>query len=85
MAGILAAVEDPDSDLGPGPRGKIKAAADYLAVAPQVVAVSRDLDLDRSDIACPDDASGPRRGSIELAERYNLESPAARLVQAMTR
>ena len=26
---------DPDSDMGPGPRGKIKAAADYLAVAPR--------------------------------------------------
>ena len=36
---------DPDSDMGPGPRGKIKAAADYLAVAPQVVAVARDIDL----------------------------------------
>ena len=33
--GIVAAAADPDSDLGPGPRGKIKAAADYLAVAPQ--------------------------------------------------
>ena len=31
--------------MGPGPRGKIKAAADYLAVAPQVVAVARDIDL----------------------------------------
>ncbi len=30
MAGIVAAAEDPDSELGPGPRGKIKAAADYL-------------------------------------------------------
>ena len=42
MAGIVAAAADPDSDLGPGPRGKIKAAADYLVVAPEVVAVARD-------------------------------------------
>ena len=68
----------------PGPRGKIKAAADYLAVAPQVVAVARDLDLDRSGIACPVTPPDPAR-VVELAERYNLESPAARLVQALTR
>ncbi|WP_460716517.1 5'-3' exonuclease [Nocardioides dilutus] len=84
MAGILAAVDDPASDLGPGPRGKIRAAADYLAVAPQVVAVARDLDLDRSGFACPVTPSDPGR-VLELAERYNLESPAARLVQALTR
>jgi 5'-3' exonuclease len=84
LPGILAAVEDPDSDLGPGPRAKIKAAADYLAVAPRVVAVSRDLDLDRSATACPTTPPDHAR-IIELAERYNLESPAARLVQALTR
>src|SRR3954470_24103117 len=48
MAGILAAADDPGSDLGPGPRSKLKAAADYLLVAPRVVAVARDLDLDRT-------------------------------------
>jgi len=83
IAGVLAAVEDPDSDLGPGPRGKIKAAAEYLAVAPRVVAVTRDLDLDRSDLACPTTPPDHAR-VIELAEKWNLESPAARLVQALT-
>ena len=39
--------------MGPGPRGKIKAAADYLEVAPTVVAVARDIDLDRSATSCP--------------------------------
>jgi 5'-3' exonuclease len=82
--GVLAAVEDPDSDLGPGPRAKIRAAADYLAVAPKVVAVARDFDLDRSGTACPVTPPDPDR-VIALAERYNLESPAARLVQALTR
>ncbi|HEX5335736.1 MAG TPA: 5'-3' exonuclease, partial [Propionicimonas sp.] len=43
---IIAAAQDPDGDMGPGPRGKIKAALDYLAVAPKVVAVARDIDLD---------------------------------------
>ncbi len=81
---VIEAATDPDSEMGPGPRGKIKAAADYLAVAPQVVAVARDLDLDRSGIACPVTPPDPQR-VLELAERYNLESPAARLVEALTR
>jgi 5'-3' exonuclease len=84
MPGILAAVDDPSSDLGPGPRAKIKAAADYLAVAPTVVAVARDIDLDRSDLTCPVTPADPDR-LLALAEQYNLESPAARLVQALTR
>src|SRR6478672_8148901 len=54
---IIAAAQDPDGDMGPGPRGKIKAALDYLAVAPKVVAVTRDIDLgpefDRADLTLP--------------------------------
>ena len=84
MAGIVAAAEDPDSDLGPGPRGKLKAAADYLLVAPKVVAVARDLDLDRSGMTRPVTPPDPGRVA-ELAGRYNLESPAARLVEALMR
>ena len=34
LSGIRAAAADPGSALGPGPRGKIIAAADYLDVAP---------------------------------------------------
>ncbi|WP_366522925.1 5'-3' exonuclease [uncultured Nocardioides sp.] len=84
MDGILAAAEDPASDLGPGPRGKIKAAADYLRVAPKVVAVARDLDLDRTGLERPVTPRDPERVK-ELAYRYNLESPAARLVEALMR
>jgi len=40
MAGLLAAVEDPAADLAPGPRRKLRDAADYLAVAPTVVKVA---------------------------------------------
>ena len=32
---VVAAASDPDSDMGPGPRGKIKEALDYLDVAPR--------------------------------------------------
>lgn len=84
LAGILAAVEDPDSDLGPGPRGKVKAARDYLAVAPKVVAVARDLVLDRSASARPVTPASPERVA-DLAARYNLQGPATRLVEALSR
>jgi 5'-3' exonuclease len=78
MEGIIAAAHDPEAELGPGPRGKIKAAADYLEVAPTVVAVARDIDLDRSGLALPSSPADPARVAA-LAERFGLESPAQRL------
>jgi 5'-3' exonuclease len=84
MDGILAAAQDPDSDLGPGPRGKVKAAAEYLEVAPRVVAVARDLDLDRTGLDRPVTPRDPELVA-SLAQRYNLEGPATRLVEALQR
>jgi 5'-3' exonuclease len=84
MDGILAAAADPDSDMGPGPRGKVKAAAAYLEVAPTVVAVARDLDLDRKGLDRPVTPRDPELVA-SLAQRYNLEGPATRLVEALTR
>jgi 5'-3' exonuclease len=80
--GIVAAAADPDADMGPGPRGKIKAAADYLAVAPQVVAVARDIDLGSPDLTLP---SSPRDDAAldALAERYSLTSSVERLREAL--
>jgi 5'-3' exonuclease len=83
MAGIIAAADDPDADMGPGPRGKVKAAADYLAVAPTVVAVARDIDLDRSNILLPAHPRDPDQ-VVALSEQWNLEGPAARLVTALS-
>jgi 5'-3' exonuclease len=82
IAGIIAAVEDPESDLGPGPRAKIRAAADYLAVAPQVVAVARDLDLGDFDPTLPTTPPDHAR-IVELSTRWGLDSPLARVVTAM--
>jgi len=81
---IVAAADDPDSDLAPGPRGKIRAASDYLAVAPRVVAVVRDLDLDRAGHDLPPAPRDPE-AVAELAARWGLESPAERLTDALTR
>ncbi|MFC5177014.1 5'-3' exonuclease [Nocardioides taihuensis] len=82
MEGIVAAAHDPEAELGPGPRGKIKAAADYLAVAPQVVAVVRDLDLGSPDLTLP---AAPRDDEAldALAERYSLTSSVGRLREAL--
>jgi 5'-3' exonuclease len=83
MAGLLAAVEDPGSDLAPGPRRKLRDALDYLAVAPQVVAVARDLDLGKPDLTLPRTPKDADR-LVVLAERWGLNSPVARLVDVLT-
>ena len=82
MAGILAAAADPASDLGPGPRARLKAAADYLAVAPRVVAVRRDLDLGCPDLTLPRTPAQPDR-LLALDERWGLGGSAVRLVEAL--
>jgi 5'-3' exonuclease len=84
LAGILAAATEPGSGMAAGPRAKIAAAADYLAVAPQVVAVARDLPVERDGTALPQTPAHPDRVT-ELAERFNLAGPAARLTDALTR
>ena len=76
---IVTAAHDPASDMGPGPRSKIKAALDYLAVAPAVCAVARDIDLDRTRTALPSTPADPER-VLELVAQWGLETPARRLL-----
>ncbi len=78
MAGILAAAADPDSDLAPGPRRKIKDAAAYLEVGPQVTAVACDIDLGSVDSRLPREPQDPE-ALAALAQRWGLESPVQRL------
>jgi 5'-3' exonuclease len=75
MDGIVAARRT-RTPTWAGPAGKIKAAADYLAVAPQVVAVARDLDLDRTGLDRAGHARATRTACRSSAQRYNLESPS---------
>ncbi|MEV7429301.1 5'-3' exonuclease [Nocardioides sp. NPDC092400] len=84
MAGIRAAALDPDSGMGPGPRAKLAAAADYLEVAPRVVAVARDIDLDRSRTSLPTTPRDPERLAA-LAEKWALGSPVERLTAVLAR
>ncbi|HET7352165.1 MAG TPA: 5'-3' exonuclease [Marmoricola sp.] len=79
---IIAAAQDPDADMGPGPRGKIKASLDYLAVAPQVVAVARDIDLGAPDLTLPTTPADPDMLAA-IAEQWGLNSPVQRLVETL--
>jgi 5'-3' exonuclease len=82
IAGIIAAADDPDSDMGPAPRRHIKEALPYLAVAPDVVAVARDLDLAKADLSRPVTPADPDK-VVELNDRWDLGSSAVRLVEAL--
>jgi 5'-3' exonuclease len=83
MAGLRAAVEDPNSDIAPSPRRKLREAAGYLEVAPTVVEVARSIDLGKPDLTLPLTPADPDR-LVELSRRWSLDSPVARLVEALT-
>jgi 5'-3' exonuclease len=83
MAGLRAAAEDSGSNIAPSPRRRIREAAAYLEVAPTVVAVARDIDLGRPDLELPLSPVDPER-LVALSAQWNLESPIARLVEALT-
>jgi 5'-3' exonuclease len=82
LAGIRAAAADPASPLTPALRRNLLAAGDYLDVAPRVVAVARDVELDRSGTALPQGPADPAR-LADLAARYNLTSPVERLTAVL--
>ena len=82
LDGIIAAAEDPAADMAPGVRAKVKASADYLAVAPEVVAVRRSLDVPRSGFTLPAEPADPARLATLAAER-NLEGPVERLLTVL--
>ncbi len=83
LAGVRAAADDPDSPMAPAARRNLRAAGDYLAVAPQVVAVARDLALDRTPHELPTTPADPDR-LVALSTAYGLDSPVSRLVDALS-
>jgi 5'-3' exonuclease len=83
LQGILAAAADGDSTMSAGARGKLVEATDYLAVAPRVVAVCRDLDLGDPPLALPDPAPRDPGRFAELTERWGLGGSAERVVDAL--
>ncbi|MFJ7750813.1 5'-3' exonuclease H3TH domain-containing protein [Arthrobacter sp. NPDC097144] len=85
---LLAAAADPASSVSGPVRSKLAAAADYLAVAPDVVRVVRDL-----AVPAPADAgarlqpvTGDARAELErLADQWNLGGSVQRLLDSFDR
>ena len=82
LDGIIAAAADPAADVAPGVRSKVAASADYLAVAPEVVAVRRSLDLPRTGFTLPAAPADEARLAT-LAAELNLEGPVERLTTVL--
>jgi 5'-3' exonuclease len=78
---IVAAVDDPSAGFAPGLRTKLAAAADYLAVAPTVVHVAKDVALPAADYTLP---SAPRDSDrlLALAAQWGVAGAVRRLVDA---
>jgi 5'-3' exonuclease len=83
LTAILAATDDRDAGFAPGLRAKLTAATDYLAVAPAVVRVARDVPLPALDPTLPSAPADPD-GLLALAEKWNLAGPCRRLVDALS-
>jgi 5'-3' exonuclease len=82
LAGILAAAETGEG-MSAGVRAKLLAGLPYLAVAPQVVAVVRDLPLTVPDTRLrPLDDQG-KADATSLAERWALGTAMSRIVGAL--
>jgi 5'-3' exonuclease len=81
LDGVLAALDDPDAGFAPGLRTKLIDAQDYLAVAPTVVRVARDIALPPIDTTLPTAPRDPER-LIALAETWGVASSTRRLVDA---
>ncbi len=83
IPGLQAAAADPDSNIAPSPRRKILAATDYLEVAGTVTRVARDIELGTPDLTLPLTPVDPD-ALVALSEKWNLDSPVARLVETLT-
>jgi 5'-3' exonuclease len=84
LEGILAAASGSKPKISNAVSAKLGAAIDYLAVAPSVVAVARDLDLAVSfdDLRCPTAPAKPELFA-ELTELLNLGGSAERVLASI--
>nr|BFD85799.1 5'-3' exonuclease [Streptomyces sp. Xyl84] len=79
LAGIMAAVDDPKAKLTPSQRRRLDEARPYLAVAPKVVQVARDVPLPDVGTALPRTPRDPA-ALEELAARWGLGGSLQRLL-----
>ena len=83
IAGVLAAARAGEG-MSASVAAKVLAAEDYLAVAPRVVDVVRDLDLPEVDGSLAAVPADPER-VVELADRWNVASAVNRVLVAAAR
>ncbi|MGQ0773326.1 MAG: 5'-3' exonuclease [Pseudonocardiales bacterium] len=83
VEGLLAALDDPTATLSPGTRAKLRAAQDYLQLAPAVVrlAIDAPVSQDRDD-ALPSEPADPT-ALTALARQWGLTSSVNRLVATL--
>jgi len=82
LAGILTAAQAGDG-MSAGIRTKLLSALPYLAVAPKVVAVVRDLDLTDADTLLRPLDDGAKRDAAALAEQWALGTAMTRIIDAL--
>ncbi|GAA1932413.1 5'-3' exonuclease [Microbacterium aoyamense] len=82
LAGILSAAETGEG-MSAGVRAKLDAGRPYLAVAPTVVAVVRDLDLPTVDSRLHPLTEDQKTDAAALAEKWALGASMTRLVEAL--
>jgi 5'-3' exonuclease len=82
LTAIRAAAADPASPMSPGLKRKIAEAADYLDVAPKVVAVATDAPVNAVDAKLPHDVALPEVW-LELVDKLDLGSSAQRVMAAL--
>lgn len=82
LPGILAAA-DAGTGMSAGVRAKLDAAADYLAVAPTVVRVARDVPVTMPDVALEPLTPAASAVAAELADRWSYGSALERFQRAV--
>ena len=83
LDGLLAALDDPASGFAPGLKAKLVAGREYLVKARQVVRVAIDAQVPPVDCTMPREPADAER-LFALAEKWNLASPAKRIVDAIS-
>jgi 5'-3' exonuclease len=83
LAGLLAALDAGAPDLATAAGRRLGAARRYLEVAPSVVRVVADAALPEVPDGVPATPADPT-AVVELAERWNLGSSLARVVEALS-
>ncbi|MFB6723247.1 5'-3' exonuclease H3TH domain-containing protein [Kribbella sp. NPDC056345] len=79
---IRAAAADPSTPMSAAVKRKILDAADYLDVAPKVVAVAKDAPVTVANFAIPQQVQDPERW-LDLVELLELGSSAQRVMTAL--